>query len=262
MEFHWGNGQAVVEMVKKIAFREGFGNILAEGVKRAAEHVGGDTYKWAIEAKGLEQSRVDTRSAKAYALAFAVNPRGPDHLHTETIAEFGMSPEARALIKKITGDEKYASPCLTEKRAEIVRWHEDCFAVTDCLGFCCITSTALYGVTPQLMAKLFSTATGYDISEKAIMNAGRRIVTLEKCFNVRLGASRKDDRLPWRLMNEPTPDRPNAINSQEELDGMLDEYYSLHGWDKNTSWPTKATLIQLQLSNVAEELENKLEGGK
>ena len=262
LELHWGNGQAMVEMVKKIAFREGFGNILAEGVKRAAEHVGGDTYKWAIEAKGLEQSRVDTRSAKAYALAFAVNPRGPDHLHTETIAEFGMSREARALIKKITGDEKYASPHLTEKRAEIVLWHEDCFALCDCLGFCCIVATALYGVTPQLMAKLFSTATGYDISEKAIMNAGRRIVTLEKCFNVRLGASRKDDTLPWRMMNEPSPDRPNAINSQEELDGMLDEYYSLHGWDKNTSWPTKATLIQLQLSNVAEELENKLEGGK
>ena len=264
LEFHWGNGQVLVEMVKKIAFREGFGNVLAEGVKRAAEHVGGDTYKWAVEAKGLEQSRVDTRAAKAYALAFAVNPRGPDHLHTETFAEFGLSPDAQALIKKITGDEKYAHLYLTEKRAEIVRWHEDCYAITDSLGFCAFTSTALYGVTPQIMAELFSAATGYDISEEAAMNVGRRIVTLEKCFNVRLGASRKDDTLPWRVMNEPSPDGldSNAVNSQEELDGMLDEYYSLHGWDKNTSWPTKTTLIQLQLNNVAEELENKLEGGK
>ena len=254
----WGNGQAVVEMVKKIALREGFGNTLAEGVKRAAEHIGGDTHKWAVEARGLEHSYVDTRSAKAYALAFAVNPRGADHLHTETFAEFGLSPEARALIKKITGDEKYASPYLTEKRAEIVRWHEDCYAVTDCLGFCAFTSTALYGVTPQIMAALFSAATGHDISEENAMNAGRRVVTLEKCFNVRLGASRKDDTLPWRIMNEPSSDRPDskAVTSEKELNGMLDEYYSLHGWDKNTSWPTKTTLIRLELNNVAKELED------
>jgi aldehyde:ferredoxin oxidoreductase len=256
-ELHWGDGEAVAEMVKQIAYREGFGDVLAEGVKRAAELVGGESYKWAVQAKGLEQSRVDTRSAKSYALAFAVNPRGADHLHTETFAEFGLSPEARAVIKKITGDEKYANPYLAEKRGEIVRWHEDCFAVTDALGFCAFSTTALYGITPQIMADLFSAATGYDISEEEIMHAGRRIVTLEKCFNTRLGAARKDDTLPWRLMHEPSPDRkdPTAINSQAELDRMLDEYYTLHGWNRETSWPARTTLVNLQLADVAAELE-------
>jgi len=108
------------------------------------------------------------------------------------------------------------------------------------------------------MAALFSAATGHDISEENAMNAGRRVVTLEKCFNVRLGASRKDDTLPWRIMNEPSSDRPDskAVTSEKELNGMLDEYYSLHGWDKNTSWPTKTTLIRLELNNVAKELED------
>ena len=253
-ELRFGDGSALLEMVKKIAFRSGFGDVLAEGVKLAAEAVGGDSYKWAVHGKGLEQSRVDTRSAKAYALAFAVNPRGADHLHTQCFAEFGLSPESRSLIKNITGDEKFASPYLTEKRAEIVRWHEDCYAVTDSLGFCSFASTALYGITPANMAELFSHATGVDISADDILNAGRRIVTLEKCFNVRQGASRKDDTLPWRLMNESTPDREGARNSKEELDAMLDDYYALHGWDKETSWPTRENLMDLELLDVCSEL--------
>lgn len=259
LDLKWGNSQAVVEMVKRIALREGFGDVLAEGTKRASEKVGGESYKWAVQAKGLEQSRVDTRSAKAYSLAFAVNPRGADHLHTETFAEFGMGPESRALIKKITGDENLANPYLTDKRAEIVRWHEDCYAVTDCLGFCSFTSTALYGITPKIMADLYSAALGVNVSEEEIMYSGRRIVNLEKCFNVRQGATRKDDTLPYRLMHEPTPDRPDAkdaVNAQEELDMMLDEYYDLHGWDKKTSWPTKKILVALGLDSVAEELES------
>lgn len=257
LDLKWGNSQAAVEMVRKIANREGFGDVLAEGVKIASEKVGGESYKWAVQAKGLEQSRVDTRSAKSYALAFAVNPRGADHLHTETFAEFGMGPEARELIKKITGDENLATPYVTEKRAEIVRWHEDCYAVTDCLGFCSFTTTALYGITPRIMADLFSAALGVNVSEEEIMESGRRIVTLEKCFNVRLGATRKDDTLPYRMMHDPTPDRPDAkdaVNTQEELDMLLDEYYTLHGWDKETSRPTKKNLVMLGLDSVADEL--------
>ena len=85
-------------------------------------------------------------------------------------------------------------------------------------------------------------------------------MTLEKCFNVREGATRADDRLPWRLMHEENPDREGAINSPEELNKMLDEYYALHGWDQETSWPTRETLDSLGLSGVADELAglNKL----
>lgn len=257
LDLRFGNEDALLKMIKKIAFREGFGDTLAEGVKRASEKVGKDSYKWAVQAKGLEQSRVDTRSAKSYALAFAVNPRGADHLFTETFAEFGMGPEAREVIKKITGDENLASPYLTEKRAEIVRWHEDCYAVTDALGFCSFTTTALYGITPKIMAGLFSAATGQKLTEDEILFAGRRMLTMEKCFNVMRGATRKDDTLPWRLMNEPTPDRPDAkdaVNSKEELDKMLDEYYALHGWDINTSWPTRENLEMLGLEEFADRL--------
>jgi aldehyde:ferredoxin oxidoreductase len=262
-------------LVRRIAHRQGLGNILADGVKRAAEKIGRGSEKWAIQAKGLEQSRVETRAAFGYALAFAVNPRGPDHLHSETIAEFGTRPGGRRLIKKITGDEKYANPRLTEKRAEIVRWHEDCFAATDSLGLCAFINTSRFGVDPEQMADMFSAAIGKRVTEEELMQAGRRILTLEKCFNVREGATRADDVLPWRLMNEPLESLARGqdvmkaaegkadptdfvpINSPAMLNLMLDEYYALHDWDLQTSWPYRHTLEKLDLKEVISELESR-----
>jgi len=230
LDLHFGNVESQLDLIGRIALRKGlFGDLLANGTKQAAEEVGGDSWKWAIQAKGLEQSACDTRTAKSYALAFAVNPRGPDHLMTECYAEFGVTEEARALIKEITGDEEYADPTLLEKRSDIVRWHEDCYAASDALGFCAFTSTAAYAVNPRNMAKLFSYALGVDFTEEQLMTAGRRIVTLERCFNVREGARREDDVLPWRMMNDPVPEGPTQglVTDQKTLDRLLDEYYQM-----------------------------------
>jgi aldehyde:ferredoxin oxidoreductase len=274
----WGNAEAVLSLLEQVARCRGFGAVLAGGVRRAAKKVGKGSEKWAVEAKGLEQSRVETRTAFGYALAFAVNPRGPDHLHTQVLAEFGTRPGGRALVAKITGDERYAFPRTLEKRADIVRWHEDCYAATDAVGLCSFATTARYGVTPELLAGMLSAATGIDFFEsESLLLAGRRIMNLEKAFNVREGATRQDDRLPERLMNEVLaqasakdddrskagPDRPEpikeSINSRAYLDRMLDEYYELHGWDKTTGLQRRKTLAALGLEDVAAELER---GGK
>lgn len=250
LDLHFGNVEGQLELLRRIALREGLlGDLLASGTKQAAEEVGGDSWRWAIQAKGLEQSAIDTRMAKGYALAFAVNPRGPDHLMTEPIAEFGYSEEARQLIGKITGAEEYADATLVEKRAEIVRWHEDCYAATDALGFCAFTSTASYAVNPENMAQLLAHALGRPFSEEQLMLAGRRIVTLERCFNVREGARREDDTLPWRMMNERVTEGPQEgfITDEEELDWLLDRYYEMHGWDQQTGIPTLETLTDLGL---------------
>lgn len=256
IELTWGNGEALVTVLEKIARREGrIGELLAKGVKRASEEIGGDSWKWAVQAKGLEQSCVETRSAKAYALAFAVNPRGPDHLMTETLAEFGGSPGAIAAIKEAAGDEKYASPYLTAKRAEIVRWHEDVYALTEALGLCVFTSTLAYDVNASNMTALYNAATGANLTREEAMEVGRRTVTLERCFNAREGARREHDVLPWRLMNEAvkTGPRAGAVNSAEELSAMVDEYYELHGWDRKSGIPTVETLKKLGLEKVCSD---------
>lgn len=257
LDLVWGNGEAIVELVKRIAFRQGIGDLLAEGVKRAADRVGKDSWKWAIHVKGLEQSRAEVRARKGYALALSVNPRGSDHLHSQVYAEDGTTPEARALIKKICGSTEYATHTNPEKRGAIVQWHEDCYAATDALGLCTfITLSRGYLVDPRLMAEMYTHAAGIKMGEDDILRIGRRIVTLEKAFNVREGATRRDDTLPWRFMNEPIRSGPLAgmTTSSDELGKMLDEYYDLHGWDKKTSWPFKETLESLELEEVAREL--------
>jgi aldehyde:ferredoxin oxidoreductase len=259
LELDWGKLDETRKTVEKLAFRDGkLGNLLGDGLKIATEKIGQDSYKWAImNKKGLEQSNVETRSAKAYALAFAVNPRGNDHLMTETFAEFGSSPEAVELIEKLTGDKKWASSHYTEFRAEIVRWHEDCYEITEALGFCVFTSTAAFGVNPDNMARLYAAATGIELSEDEMMLTGRRVCTLEKAFNVTRGATREHDDLPWRLMNEGAASGPlkGETNSRQELDNALDQYYTLHEWDLETSWPYRSTLEKLELKDVADHLE-------
>jgi len=252
---NWGDGKLLVELIKKIAFREGIGGLLAEGSKKAAEKVGKGSYKWAVQARGLEQSRVDTRSAKSYALAFALNPRGPDHLHTECLAEFGRSREGIERIRKLTGSEKYANSHLTEKRPEIVRWHEDCYAVTESLGLCVFITTLIYSFTPADMAELFSYATGISMDEEGLMKAGERIVTLEQCYNIKLGKTRAWHVLPWRIMNDKSPMEAGSTNIKEELDDMLDKYFELRKWDKKTSFPYLKTLKSLGLEEIGNELK-------
>jgi aldehyde:ferredoxin oxidoreductase len=259
LDLGWGKIPELLATIEAVAYRKGkLGNLLADGLKIATGKVGKDSYKWAvINAKGLEQSNVETRSAKAYALAFAVNPRGPDHLMTETFAEFGSSPESVELITKLTGDKKWASSHFTEFRAEIVRWHEDCYEITEALGFCVFTSTAAFGVNPDNMTRLYAAATGIEMTEEEMMLTGRRVCTLEKAFNITRGATREHDNLPWRLMNEGAKSGPlkGATNSQEELDEALDNYYTLHEWDLKTSWPYRKTLEKLGLKDVADHLE-------
>jgi len=254
----WGDSEAMLALVDKIVKRDGVGDLLADGTREAAKRVGGDSWKWTAHGgKGLEITALELRSALSYALAFAVNVRGADHLLTETIAEFGGTKEAIAVMDRITGDaEKYCGGSVLEKRAEIVRWHEDIYAVSDALGICAFTTTAAYGIDEERAARLFSAGTGVSLSAEQLMKAGRRIVTLERCFNMREGLTRANDRIPWRMMNEVQEDvdpELDPIVTQEKLDTMLDEYYALHGWDPESGNPTRETLAELGLLDLLSE---------
>jgi aldehyde:ferredoxin oxidoreductase len=263
-ELKWEDGETLFFLIDAISKREGIGDLLADGVRIASKKIGGGSYKWAIQARGLEQSRVELRGAFSYALAFALNPRGPDHLTTEALAEFGTgyTVEAPGIIKKITGSEEYAHPYLLEKRAEIVTWHENIYAVSDSLGYCAFATTACYGLDEKILSDTFNSATGLALSPLQIMEAGRRIVTLERCYNLREGWSRACDTLPWRIMNEKAVDldqrQPvDAVMSHEMLDKMLDDYYAINHWDPQNGFPTEETLKALSLEFAIPELREK-----
>lgn len=251
IRLEWGSCEALHALIVMIAKRQGLGELLAEGVKRASEKVGGDSWKWAVQAKGLEQSNVETRNAKAYALAFATNPRGPDHLYGQPMAEFGFSPEARALVKTLTGDEKNAVPTITDYKPEIVKWHENCFTMTDAMGVCSRATLSTYSITVEMMAELFQAAAGIPMSVEEFDEAAERVINIERACNVREGFDRKADTLPHRIMSEPleNPDGSASVNSPAEMDALLDRYYELRGWS-NEGKPLRATLDRLGLQDV------------
>jgi aldehyde:ferredoxin oxidoreductase len=172
------------------------------------------------------------------------------------MAEFGIYPESRELVKQLSGDVKYANPYIPDKKADLVRWHEDMFALTEVLGLCSFATTTTYILTPETLAEMYYAVTGVKIKSKNMMLVGRRVVTLERCFNIREGLTRKDDILPWRLMNEPVSKGPakGLINSEEELNILLHEYYTLHEWNPETGKPTYETLLKLDMKDVADKL--------
>lgn len=257
LDLSWGNGETMVELLHWIAHRQGIGDLLAEGTRIAAERTGGDSYQWAVQANGLEQSRVDTRVAKAYSLAFAVNPRGPDHLHAQPMAEFGHFPEARELVKRILGREEECTGTTLKGKPELVRWHEDMFALTDSLGICSFATTSSYIVSLESLALMVSAALGVEMSGEELLERGRRCVVLERCFNLREKPNRKDE-LPWRLMNEPISEGPLAghVNSAQELGGLLRQYYRLQGYDLETGRPTRELLGRLELAEGVKGLDD------
>ncbi|RLI25250.1 aldehyde ferredoxin oxidoreductase [Candidatus Bathyarchaeota archaeon] len=261
LDLRFGNGEALVKLVHMIAFREGnIGNLLAEGVKRAAEKVGKESYKWAMcNSKGLEHSGIDTRTWSTRALTYSVNPRGPDHL----FHQIWPSPE---LAREITGLDDVSPPLPLWAEARIVKWYGDHFAVTDALGICKFSDDVMY-TNAKVMSDLYSAVTGVDLTPSELLLIGTRIYNLERCYNVREGFDRRLDDLPWRLMHEPVDWKgipsnklpypllaEGGVNSPERLREAQDEYYRLQGWDLKTGWPLKDTLVKLDLEDVAEEL--------
>lgn len=249
---HWGSPDAILGLIRKIALREGIGDTLAEGTKRAAERIGRDAYKYAVQAKGLENGSGDGRRFKAHSgLAFAVNPRGPDHLHTEVLAELPISADAAKLLDTLGVPH---DPQSLEGKPELVKWHEEMYCAADCLGLCVFTNTFSYlWINFDNLAEMFQAATGIPMNAGGLQLTCERILNLEKAINVREGASRKDDSLPWRILNEPTYEGFRI--TEEDLNKMLDRYYELHGWDKETSWPTDEKLLELGMASVAKELK-------
>jgi aldehyde:ferredoxin oxidoreductase len=259
LDLRWGNGDTLVSLIDSIAYRIGVGDILAKGTRQAAQEVGGESWKWAVQAHGLEQSRVDTRTSKAYALAFAVNPRGPDHLHAQPIAEFGYFPESRRLVERLLGSEKYCDPMATDKKPELVRWHEDMFAITDSLGICSFATTTSYVIDESSILNFLWATFGIEISQEELLKKGQRTVVLERCFNLRENPNHQDI-LPWRLMNEPVEGGPfkGEKNSVEELREMLSRYYELQGYDLVRGRPTRKLLSSLGLLGNVQGIEQVL----
>jgi len=241
LELTWGNENALITLVKKIAFREGIGDILAEGVKRAAEKIGKGAEYYAMHIKGLEMPGYDPRPVKAHGLAMVTSNIGGSHaLGYGTQEVFGLP----------TPVDKYT----IEGKGKLTVYNQNRLTWGECCIWCTFPTRSEWH-KPDLLTKIVNAATGIDFGgwEEAL-KIGERVWNVERAFNVREGFDRRHDTLPERFLKEPIPSGP-AKGQIFELEPLLNEYYQARGWDVATGLPTRAKLEELGLKDIADELE-------
>jgi aldehyde:ferredoxin oxidoreductase len=260
IDLRFGNHAAMVEMIRKIAYREGLGDILSDGVKKAAQRLGPETEPFAMHVKGLELPGYDVRGAKAHGLSYATAYTGADHNRGYASQEiFGNKIPIEV--------DRFA----LENKPALTKWNQDMkTGLCDCPTLCAFLlsdgdtlfnpapqglSTELTETRIQNLAKLISSTTGMRFSPSNLRCIGERVNVLARSFNVRDGFTRKDDILPRRLMNESIKSggSKDAVFDQAQLDILLSEYYELCGYDEK-GIPTRKRLEELDLSYVADEL--------
>lgn len=234
MPLDWGNGESIIELIRQIAHREGFGNILAEG-SFAGEMLGESSREYLLEIKNLPIEMTDERLPKSFALGLATSSRGACHMRSRPSIDVLGLPEK--VLNKVYGGPVSNHLSSYSGKGRMVWWHELINAVADALGVCRFQTvfSSPHALLYPDFSKLIAHVTGLTLTPKEIKTVGERICTLERWMLVRDGISRRDDTLPKRYFDEPVPEGPakGEVVSRKGFDDMLDEYYRLHGWDRN-----------------------------
>lgn len=235
LELRFGDAGASLELLRRIAWREGaFATLLGEGVKKAGEALGAEDL--AMHVKGLEMASFDPRHLRSQAIGYSVANRGPNHCEVRPLSEF-------------FGMDDWSDPEVAGRQAkELSDWS----AVANSVGWCLSAERMVsHRLTPRV-ARWVELVTGWPVTVEELHRLGERVQSLERAFNVREGFRRRDDRLPRRLVREPLG---HHRLTQEELDRMISGYYAHRGWDED-GVPTPEHLRAVGgLEDVARDLE-------
>lgn len=230
----WGNAEAMVKLVEKIAKGDGVGQFLQLGVRKISEKYP-DSKSYAMEVKGLEMPGYEPRAAQGMGLCYAISERGACHLRAYTAGTElcghlgGIDPRSYDRVKVLHAIDR-----------------QDEKAVVDSAVLCFFT---LFGLRLKEVYQMVVSCTGFDYkNESELKVVGERIITLARLYNVREGFTRKDDTLPERSLKTPLPEGP-AKGEIVHLEPMLNEYYKARGWDGN-GIPTPEKIRELKLTEI------------
>ncbi len=228
----FGNYHAALSLLEDIAYRRGIGNLMAEGVRGMAAALGKDSEHFAMHIKGLEFAAYEPRVGLGTALSFAVSPRGACHRRA-------WPPSIEVLGN--------VEPYKIEGKAEIVKKLVDENSIFHSMLICDFPAKWIPLAVGDFVDYM-KYATGFEYTEGDLWQAADRIETLIRLFNTREGLTRADDTLPPRVMKDAMPEGATKGNyvKKEQLDTLLDEYYSIRGWDVKGK-PTKVTLEKLSI---------------
>jgi aldehyde:ferredoxin oxidoreductase len=268
LDLRFGNDEALLEMIRRICFRDGWlGDTLADGGIRASDKIGKNSFDYLIQVKGMNNLHSDERATPALALGIATGSRGSDHLRSRPAIDLYHLPEE--VLRKVYGNPvAYDGPLSSEHtsyegKSWQVLWQELCYMGVDCLGICKYHTTFLGATLPNFedWSRVLYYNTGLEMSPRDIWDIADRCYTLERLFNLREGLTRDDlrkgDTLNHRYFDEPclrgAPDVVGATIDREKFTKMIDEYYKHHGWDEN-GVPTPETLKRLGLDKEPSHL--------
>ena len=249
LEVKFGDEKLIVDLVPKIARREGIGDLLAEGTKRVSETLGQGSEHFAMHVKGLELPAYDPRAAKITGLGYVTANRGGDH-----ITAYVQGPTFIDTPFLIVEDSKIEDPLVANpKEAKVVIDLENALTMFDCIGACKFMGILL---PADDYVKLIATATGWDFGIDEFRKCGERIYNLMRAFCVREGITRKADILPKRLMEDPLPEGPakGMTIDKDMLEMLKDAYYKIRGWDQETGKPTIEKLKELELDDLTQDM--------
>jgi len=260
-EIDFSDLETVIFLLEKITRRDGIGDLLAEGVKIAAEKTGKESERFAIHVKGLEWSGYECRNAPSMMLAYMTADVGAHHNRAWVLGHdlAGAWTNVHDLIA--SGGEVEAQPkaIVSDQSAEYVIASQHKRSLFDVLGNCRLQMMEL-GFEEEYYAELYSTITGRKMSWEELLNISVRVWHLTRAFTVREvnDFGRHLDMPPARLYEDPIVDGPNQghVLSLEDIEKLLNWYYVARGWDQN-GVPTRETLVQAGLPEVAEDFEAK-----
>jgi len=244
IDLTWGNAEAMEQIMYRIAAKEGIGEILADGVFRAAERIGRGAKQYAYHVKGVELYGADPRGMMGTALSYAVSMRGGDFTSVYPVPEFRYTEER---AEKEFGTRQAVDRLATGGKAALVRYCLIVSSIIDSLGICKVPALTIAGnYDLEKETRLIRALTGLDIARKRLLFIGERIVNMEKLFNLRFGATSDLDTLPEKFLAEPIGEGPST-GARVDLKPMVQDFYRIMGWDEQ-GVPRPETLAAFNLS--------------
>src|SRR3989441_903708 len=249
LDLSWGNADAVIGLIHMIGRREGLGDLLAEGVKRAAESLGKGAERFALHVKGQELPMHDPRGKKGLSLAYAISPTGADHMeapHDPLYAGFHPQGHPMGVLGLI---DPLDPMTLDAKKVRAFYVTQQVWSAYNSVGMCDFVGAPLNTLQLDPMIDYINAVTGWNMSLYELMKVGERNNTLARLFNNREGFTPADDVLPQR-MHEGIGNGAikGARIDPDEFLAARKTYYEMAGWDPQTGKPTDAKLAELGIS--------------
>ena len=236
IEIRYGDAETVHRLLEMMAYREGFGDVLAEGSAALAERVG--LPELAVTVNRLEVPVHDPRAFAGMAVSYALSPRGACHMQGDFYAvDTGQGPAVELGI--VPGDRFETTP----DKGRIAALHQAWRSVYNALILCQFQNPGV-----ERLVRAFDAVTGWGMDGAALIQTGKRILTLKRLFNQRRGLSRENDRLPDLLL-EPLEDG-GTESRVPDVEALLSGAYQEYGWDVQTGTPLPKTLDRLGLSRI------------